>query len=54
MMMRVFHKYYALFLSPDNHQDVSTGTEYDSAKRGVCRHKCIILNLLLNKSKIFE
>ena len=29
-------------------------SEYDSAKQRVCRNKNIILDLLLNKSNIFE
>ena len=29
------HKYYATFLSSNNHEDVSSRSEYDSAKRRV-------------------
>ena len=48
------HKYYALFLLSKNHKDVSSGSEYDSAKKRVSRQKNNILDLLLNKSNIFE
>ena len=48
------HKYYAPFLSSNNHEDVSSGSEYDSAKRRIRRNINIILDLLLNKSKSFE
>ena len=48
------HKYYALFLSSDNHKDVASGSEYISVKRRVHRNKIIILDLLLIKSKSFE
>ena len=48
------HKYYAPFLSSKNHEDVSSGSEYDSAKRIFCLNKTIILDLLLNKSNSFE
>ena len=48
------HKYYAQFLSSNNHEDVSYVSEYDSPKRRVCRNKNIILDFLLNKSKSFE
>ena len=27
---KIFHKYYAPFLSSNNHEDVSSGSEYDS------------------------
>ena len=30
MMMTIFHKYYASFLSPNNNEDVFAVTEYDS------------------------
>ena len=43
------HKCYAPFLSSNNHEDVSFGSEYDSAKQRSCRNKNIILDLLLNK-----
>ena len=48
------HKYYAPFLSSKNHEDESSGSEYNSAKRRVChqnkdygffcseRHKIVI------------
>ena len=42
------HKYYATFLSSKNHEDVSSGSEYDSVKLGFFCNKNIILNLLLN------
>ena len=48
------HKYYAQFLSSKNHEDVSSGSEYDSEKRRVHQNKDIILNLMLNKSKSLE
>ena len=48
------HKYYAPFLSSINHENVSFGSEYDLAKRRVCRHKNIILDLLLNQSKSLD
>ena len=48
------HKYYAPFLQSNNHEDISSGSEYDSAKRRIRHNKKIILNLLLNKAKIFE
>ena len=48
------HKYYATFLSSNNHEDISSGSEYNSAKRRVCRNKTIIFYLILNKSKSFE
>ena len=48
------HKYYAPFLSSNNHEGVYSGSEYDSRKRRVHRNKNIILDLLLNKSNSFE
>ena len=48
------NKYYAPFLPSKNNEDVSSGSEYDSAKRRVRRNKNIILYLLLNKPKSFE
>ena len=48
------HEYYAPFLSSNNHEDVSSGSDYDSAKLIVFRNKNIILDLLLNKSDSFE
>ena len=47
-------KYYAPFLLSKNNEDVSSGSEYYSAKRRVRRNKNIIFDLLLNKSKSFE
>ena len=47
------HKNYALFLSSKNHEDVSSGSEYDSVKRRVRHNKKFILYLLLNKSNSF-
>ena len=47
-------KYYAQFLSSENHKDVSSGSVYDSAKRNVYINKNIILDLLFNKLNIFE
>ena len=47
------HKYYAPFLPSKNNEDVSSGSEYDSVKRRICRNKKIIFDLLLNKSKSF-
>ena len=38
------HRYYAPFLSSNNNEDVSSGSEYDSAKRRVPRNKNIILD----------
>ena len=48
------HKYYAPFLPSKNNGDVSSRSEYDSAKQRVSHNKKIILDLLLNKSKSFE
>ena len=48
------HKYYLPLFWSNNHEDVSSGSEYDSAKLTVRRHENIIFDLLLNKSKIFE
>ena len=42
------------FLLSSNHEDVSTGTEYDSEKQRVHHQNNVILDLLLNKSKSFE
>ena len=36
------HKYYLPFLSSKNHEDVSSGSEYDSAKRKSCCNKNVI------------
>ena len=33
------HKYYAPFLSSNKHEDVSSGSEYDSVKQRVCCNK---------------
>ena len=35
------YKYYAPFLSSSNHEDVSSGSEYDSAKLRVRRNKIL-------------
>ena len=48
------HKYYEPFLPSNNNEDVSSGSEYDSAKLRVHRNKKIILGIFLNKSKGFE
>ena len=48
------HKYYASFLSSKNNEDVSSGSESNSAKRTVCCHKNIIFYFLINRSKSFE
>ena len=40
------HKYYAPFLPSQNNYDVSSGSEYDSAKKKVRCNKKIILNSL--------
>ena len=47
------HKYYAPFLPLNNHENVSSESEYDSLKRRVCCNKNTILDLLLNKSNRF-
>ena len=39
------HKYYAPFLSSNNHEDVLSRSEYDSEKLIVCRNKKTILDL---------
>ena len=44
------HKYYALFLSPNSYEDVSSVSYYYPEKRIVCRNKNNILDSLLNKS----
>ena len=46
------HKYYAPFLSSNNHSDASSRSRYDSEKRRDCCHKK--LYSLLNKSKSLE
>ena len=43
------HKYYAPFLLSRNNEDVSSGSEYDSAKQRVCCHNIFIFGLLLKK-----
>ena len=48
------HKYYLPLFWSNNHEDVSSGSEYDSAKLTVRRQKNVILDLILNKSKSFE
>ena len=40
------HKYYAPFLPSKKNDDVSSGSEHDSAKKRVRCNKKIILNLL--------
>ena len=35
------HKYYAPYLSSKNNEDLSSGSEYDSAKRRVHRNKTL-------------
>ena len=52
--VKFIHKYYAPFLPSNNNKYVSSGSEYNSAKRRVRRNKKIILDLILNKSKSFE
>ena len=47
-------KYHTPFLPSKDHEDISSGSEYDSAKQRVRRNKKIILYLLLNKSKSSE
>ena len=47
-------KYYAQFILSKNHEDVSSRSEYDSAKIIVHCHKSIIFSLLSKKSKSFE
>ena len=47
-------KYSAQFLPSKNHEDVSSGSEYDPAKRRVRHNKNIILDLLLNKLNSFQ
>ena len=48
------HKYYSQFLSSENHEDLSSKSEYESVKRRVFHHKQNSLDLLLNKSNIFK
>ena len=48
------HKYYASILLSKNHEDVSSGSEYELEKRRVRRQKNVILDLLLNKPRRFE
>ena len=43
---KYINKYYAPFLSSNNHEAVSSGLEHDSAKQRVCRQKNIILDLM--------
>ena len=50
----VAHKYFAPFLSSNTQENVSTGTEFESAKFRVCHHKNMIMDLLLKVSKSFE
>ena len=35
-------KYYAPILSSNNHEDISSESEYDSMKRRVCRNKTLL------------
>ena len=51
---KYMHKYYAPFLLSNIHEDFSSRSEYGSEKLRVCRSKNITLDLLLNKSTIFE
>ena len=51
---KCIHKCYAPILPQKNNEDISSGSEYGSAKRRLRRNKNIILDLLLNKSKSFE
>ena len=50
----LIHKYYAIFLSSRHNEDVSSGSEYVPTKQKFRRNKKLILDLLLNKSNIFE
>ena len=45
------HKYYASILLSKNHEDVSSGSEYELEKRRVRRQKNVILDLLLNNQE---
>ena len=45
-------KYYAPFLPSNNHEDISSGSEYDLAKRRVRHNKNIIL-LIIKQTKVF-
>ena len=47
------HKHYAPFLTSNNNEDVSSGSEYYSEKRRVRCNKKINMGLLLKKSKNF-
>ena len=47
------YTYYIPFLSSNNNEDASSGSEYYSEKQRFYRNKNIILDLLLNKSKSF-
>ena len=42
-------KYYTQFLPSNNHEDISSGSEYDSVKQRLRSNKKIILDLLLNE-----
>ena len=48
------HKDYSPFLSSNNHEYVSSVSEYDSGKRIVCHNENKFSDLSLNKSKSFE
>ena len=39
-----FQTYYAPFFLSKNHEDLSSGSEYDSEKQTFCSHKNIILS----------
>ena len=43
------HKYHAQFLLSNNNEDLSSGSEYDSAKQKAVCQKNIILGILLNR-----
>ena len=43
----VIHKYYAPFLPSKNHEDVSSGSKYDSDNWGVRRNKNVILDFII-------
>ena len=47
------HKYYAPFLSSNNHLYVSSGSEYNSDKRRVCCNKKVPLDSIINESNSF-
>ena len=49
LSMNIMHHFYH-----KTHEDVSSGSEYDSEKQTFHSNKNIILDLLLNKSKSFK